>query len=111
MIMGNTNRIIEIDTTDPAKITFHSMNYWEQLRGTDLNALQGLSVADTVIARDCVYMILVEENPEESCCRYSYKLVKFATRDGKSIVLCTDINLVEANSVYKLGFSEGVDDL
>ena len=107
--MDNANRIIEIDTSDPAKIAFHSINHWEQLRGTDLNALQGLSVADTVIARDCVYMILVKEYPEGSCRSCSYKLVKFATRDGKSIVLCTDINLDEANSVYKLGKIEGVN--
>ena len=109
--MDKANRIIEVDTSDPAKITFHSMNYWEQLKDVDLNKLQGLSVAEAVVAEDCVYLVLEKYEPEKSRCRYSYKLVKFCTRDGKAIIRCTDISYDEANSVYKLGFSEGVDDL
>lgn len=111
MIMGNTNRIIEIDTSDPAKIAFHFLNYWDQLKGVDLNKLQGLSVAEAVVAEDCVYLVLEKYEPEKSRCRYSYKLVKFCTRDGKAIIRCADISPDEAASVYKLGFSEGVNDL
>ena len=107
--MDNTNRIIEIDTSDPAKITFHSMNYWEQLKDEDLNKLQGLSVAEAVVAEDCVYLVLEKYEPEKSRCRYSYKLVKFCTRDGKAIIQCTNISAGEAASVYKLGISEGVN--
>lgn len=111
MIMKDTNRIIKIDTSDPAKITFHSMNYWEQLKDVDLNKLKGLSVVETAVAEDCVYLVLEKYEPEKSRCRYSYKLVKFCTRDGKSIIRCADISPDEAASVYKLGFSEGVNDL
>lgn len=107
--MKDTNRFIEIDTSDPAKIAFHFLNYWEQLKGVDLNKLQGLSVADTVVAEDSVYLVLEKYEPEKSRRRYSYKLVKFCTRDGKAVIRCADISPAEAESVYKLAIAEGVN--
>lgn len=108
MIMDKANRIIEVDTSDPAKIVFHFLNYWEQLKDEDLNKLKQLSVVETMVAEDCVYLVLEKYEPEKSRCRYSYKLVKFCITDGKAVIRCTDISASEAASVYKLCKTEGV---